>query len=444
MGNKSNGGGAGIIELRLSCNGGERNTAMSNGFKTLLVGAGAEVSAPFNLPGGNQFTFDTCYFANDALYKALDSFYQGRLPQKGMDSKSPCRYQGVFLYSPKNLEFRKLAQAIIDDETFSPAMQKRLGGDLTTEMDENGKIVRTISDEGLGLLFDMLIKRSDDDRATTALREFALEKICSDAYFGTIESYFSSLINPKRRSQSFWRLVNYYWNAFFSVAEPLIRYVYRGDRLLRDKDVYQFTLDNLNEVVRAISSRGLFSHAEVEQTYYGKLCGCFDRVLTTNYTSLADALLPSDRAMSECTHLSGTLWSFESLESLTARDIRVEPVEGNEFVFPFLMTQVPIKPIVDAGQVRDYSKAIEILDETSQLVVLGYSFCDGDAHIAAMVQDYMLKPGKKMIFLNHSGGETAESIGRKLRLDSGRLDGISVMTTDDNSLSKLKNILRDE
>ena len=176
---------------------------MSNGFKTLLVGAGAEVSAPFNLPGGNQFTFDTCYFANDALYKALDSFYQGRLSQKGMDSKSPCRYQGVFLYSPKNLEFRKLAQAIIDDETFSPAMQKRLGGDLTTEMDENGKIVRTISDEGLGLLFDMLIKRSDDDRATTALRESALEKICSDAYFGTIESYFSSLINPKRRSQSF-------------------------------------------------------------------------------------------------------------------------------------------------------------------------------------------------------------------------------------------------
>lgn len=52
---------------------------MTKGKKTLLVGAGAECAAPFRLPSGKQFTFDTCYYSNDALYEALAEFYRGRL-----------------------------------------------------------------------------------------------------------------------------------------------------------------------------------------------------------------------------------------------------------------------------------------------------------------------------------------------------------------------------
>lgn len=47
--------------------------------KTLLVGAGAECIEPFGLLAGKEFTFDTCYYQNEALYEALEEFYRGRL-----------------------------------------------------------------------------------------------------------------------------------------------------------------------------------------------------------------------------------------------------------------------------------------------------------------------------------------------------------------------------
>lgn len=45
--------------------------------KTLLVGAGAECIEPFGLLAGKEFTFDTCYYQNEALYEALEEFYRG-------------------------------------------------------------------------------------------------------------------------------------------------------------------------------------------------------------------------------------------------------------------------------------------------------------------------------------------------------------------------------
>lgn len=47
--------------------------------KTLLAGAGTECIEPFGLLTGKEFTFDTCYYQNEALYEALGEFYRGRL-----------------------------------------------------------------------------------------------------------------------------------------------------------------------------------------------------------------------------------------------------------------------------------------------------------------------------------------------------------------------------
>ena len=132
---------------------------------------------------------------------------------------------------------------------------------------------------------------------------------------------------------------------------------------------------------------------------------------------------------------------FESLESLTARDIRTEPIVQNEFVFPFLMTQAPIKPIVVANQMRSYAKAFETLDNTNILVVLGYSFCDSDYHIASLVHDYMQHRDKRLIYLSYGGKESPDDIARKLRLNPDSHYNIEVMGTDDTSINCLINIL---
>ena len=145
---------------------------------------------------------------------------------------------------------------------------------------------------GRDLLFDMLIKRDKDAGYVSALKEVALEVIPDDAYYGTIETYFSSLINPARRNKSLWRLINYYWSAFFSVAEPLIRKAFEDDRLFKQQGLYRFTLNNINTVIDAITTRNQFTLQDIQDTYYARLRGRFDNVLTTNYTGLSDFLFP--------------------------------------------------------------------------------------------------------------------------------------------------------
>lgn len=406
--------------------------------KTLLVGAGAEIDY-FGLPSGKQFVFDTCYHSNMPLYKALDSFYEQRLSGKAesRNEKAPKTYQPLFLYSAQNSEFKKLAEHIIDDSDQRTSLLQIVG---RSEAESKSGSKKPLDDKELQTLYNLLIRRNDHRDLLSNVRKDVLEHIPDDAYFGIIESYFSSLISPKRRNQSFWRLVNYYWSAFFTVAEPLIRKVYEKESLFQQLGIYQFTLSNLNDVIKAITDRNLCKQSEYEETYYGKLQGKFDNVLTTNYSGLSETLFPS-KTENTCIYLSGAFWMFESLESLTARDIRTEPIAQNEFVFPFLMTQAPIKPIIDANQMRSYAKAIEALDSTNLLVVLGYSFCDSDYHIASLVHDYMQHPNNRLIYLSYSGNDSPNDIARKLRLNPDSHYNIEVMVTDDTSISCLIDIL---
>lgn len=137
-------------------------------------------------------------------------------------------------------------------------------------------------------------------------------------------------------------------------------------------------MSNLNSVIPTITSKQLFAPELVGKTYYGEFCDCFSHVLTTNYSGLSEALFSVEVRENRCTYLSSALWSFESLDVLTTRDVRIDPIENDEFVFPYLMTQAPIKPIVGMVQIEPYHDAIAALHETDCLVVLGYSFCDSD------------------------------------------------------------------
>lgn len=413
--------------------------------KALLVGAGAEVVEPFSLLSGKQYIFDTCYYQNDALYEALEEFYQGRLYNERDNpcSNAPGTYQKLFLYSPKNAAFKKLAEYLFTEASKDLPNLKLKNYIETKTVD--GKSVRCPNDTGLEKLFKLLIGRSCNSEEFDILRENALSHIPDDAYFGTIEDLFSSLINPRRRNQSFWRLINYYWNSFFAIARPLIERAYGEDNLFKQQGIYKFVLSNLEEVVGTITRRDLYHPNEVANTYYGRFCDKFDDVLTTNYTGLSEHLFSDKKEEKRCIYLSGALWQFEELDSLTSRDVLSRSPEAilkpNEFIFPYLMTQAPIKPIIDANQIRAYAKAVEALDKSNLLVVLGYSFCENDRHIAAMVRDYITKPERQLIYLSHSQDVEADDVKRLLKIDSDFNCNIRVMGTDDDSLSELEDIL---
>ena len=401
---------------------------------TILVGAGAEHPQPFGLPSGNAFTWSTCYTENAQLYEALRIFYEDRLKKARSENELslPKTYQPLFLFGAKSDAFKALIRNIYSSSKGAAALTT-----LLQDSEKDGYDKLTNND--FSLLYDELIASNEDNTALINLKRAAQMSIPSDAYYGAIEYYFPSLLNPSRRNRSFWKLINYYWTAFFSIAKPLIERCYRADtRLLKD-GLYRFTLQNIDEVIREISNPLFFGDQELSKTYYEKFAGLFDSVLTTNYTSFSDRMLKNPEKGS--IHLSGALWEFESATTLSTRDIRKQTIHDDEFVFPYLMTQAPVKPIVDPRQIKTYATAIKELEQSRRLVILGYSLCETDAHIVSLVRDYLESDEAEVVYLSYNNGDTPESICAKTRSSLKHKDKIKVMTCDDRSLNQLKKLL---
>ena len=395
---------------------------------TLLVGAGAECSEPFNLPSGKDFVWETCYTQKDALYEALQKFYENRFAGEiGKKRYAPRTYQANFLYGNKGKPFKRLIENLSETDD---------GKRFIRSIRPHSDIENLTDDDYIALFREIIISDQDKNR-----KEQALKALPDDSYYGSIECYFSSLINPSRRHASFWRLINYYWSAFFSIATPLIQRKFADDRRLTQQGVYRYTLDNLNNVVLAISDKSLFLD-DSTPNYYKTLSNYFDNVITTNYTSFSDTALRDESTSG--VHLSGALWEFESLSKLATRDVRDEPISDEEFIFPYLMTQAPIKPIVDAQQIKNFSSAIRALNRTRVLVILGYSLCDSDTHIISLIRDYLERDGAKIIYLDYGNSKTPEAICEQLRASSEHSNKIEIKSCTEHSINELKQQLRNQ
>lgn len=389
---------------------------------TLLVGAGAECAEPYDLPIGDGFTWDTCFTKNEDLYKALGEYYEPRLPKSG--SGLPHKYQDAFLYSSSSPEFKRLVSELVPEDKGRALTKEEVetlravfGNDFPKDDSELDKVRQARLDSKLyKRAFTMIIESRVLKDQFLKVRDAPLK----EAYFGTIETHFSSLLRPARRNVSFWKLVNYYWSAWFSVSKRLIERACPETAHLVGSDYYSHVLDNLRGIVKKISMLDLYSDEECAETYYGELAGLFDHVITTNYTGLSDRLGVEGGPI----HISGTLWQFESPRSLSVRDIREDAWGEDEIVFPYLLTQAPIKPIVCWEQAAELSRMVEVLQETSDLCVLGYSFCPSDAHVASMVASWLALPGRRELhFFDHDGDRNVGQLCKLLRIDEKSYSG---------------------
>lgn len=83
---------------------------------------------------------------------------------------------------------------------------------------------------------------------------------------------------------------------------------------------------------------------------------------------------------------------------LSIYDILKKKIEPKDFVFPFLMTQAPIKPIVVPEQIEAYAKAITALERANDLVIIGYSLGTADNHINAILHRFAKTKFKRIIY----------------------------------------------
>ena len=99
--------------------------------------------------------------------------------------------------------------------------------------------------------------------------------------------------------------------------------------------------------------------------------------------------------------MAGKLIQMEDPYNLELLDLRENQDFQDRLVFPFMMTQAPVKPIVFPEQIREYSRFASALDESDILVILGYSLNESDNHINVYLRDYLKKDNKKIIYCVH-------------------------------------------
>lgn len=407
-----------------------------------LFGAGAE--AEYKLPLGEQFTLETILKKRVDMYEELKVFYANRMVSDYIQT-----YRKDFLFTKSSNAFYEMIYRALKQckEDFSKnnidkgtqGFLKFYYGSHAPEADTKKEFKENVVE----IMYDYIINNvsARPDRKHYKYKSM-FERM---TYYGTIEKDFSSVIDPNGAGLiQFWRFVNYLWSAFFSITLPLLdnsdlftnEIYYDQYKANKYQAKYQAVLQNLNDVVSFLYSDKYLNSVK-SVGYYSKLQKKFaDRIncaLTTNYTPFVKNIF------NKTAYLAGELSSFEYPHQLEVKDITKSSLNAKSFVFPFLLTQAPVKPIIEPKQIKEYSKMYSSLNNSRYLVVLGYNINSNDNHINAYIREFVKRTKTHLIFCKFvsnisivDNSEDIYDICHKLYLKHTRKN-IHILYTDGNT-----------
>jgi hypothetical protein len=389
----------------------------------LFFGAGAE--APFySMPLGAEFTQQTILTKRKHLYDNLSIFYSNRLESDYVKS-----YVSQYLFNPDSVAFREIVVRALGqivevqrenvDEHTAKLVESAGGWEAVRNELERGQKIGTKE-------FSELIQASayqsliiDESRVSSQDGYESIRPLLS--YHGSIEKDFSCISRPHVGPVRFWRLVNYFWSAYFSLVHPILS---RSPRYCEDSeylgDTYGYVLNRLVDITNYIHSdeTALATPATPwDRGYYHWLSDSgldFYCAITTNYTPFVRAL-----GVDKVAYLAGRLSQFEIPNQLRVVDLQKhgETIPEEAVVFPFLLTQAPIKPIIEPRQIEEYARAMSYLEEIDTLIILGYGLNENDDHINSLIRHFISYDGRRIIYCQHEKDRSGPI--KRLRLASG-------------------------
>lgn len=393
---------------------------------TFLFGAGAESGRDiFNLPSGSEYTHRTMRQRQEKLYHELQIFYNKIFPNDYVRE-----YRNKFLFEKDSHTFREIIYraalqynragnkesgiAVYDDFVkCALKVEKFNEGNGSSRQNEEKKEANAELKEKAKQVYDYLIK-NDDDQASkgTVTQNNDQPKTLKDylSFYGAVEKDFSSIINPNEVGLTqFWRVINYFWSAFFTILEPMCCNFEWYEKECGDKQkFYRYVLDNLKDVMSSIYEDYNYSRIdEMAGNYYKQISDSYpDSIaITTNYTPFVEHYFKGKNV-----YLAGRLSEFEFPCELTVKNITRTEYNRDSFIFPFLMTQAPVKPIIEPNQIREYATMLEAFEETDVLVIIGYSLGCADNHINAMLREYAMKPNKQIVYCYYDPEDKKTSV----------------------------------
>ncbi len=401
-----------------------------------FFGAGAE--AVFSEPLGSVYTKVTVLAKRGSLYEELEKYYK-RVGVK--------KYIKEYLFDAKSKDlFEEYKRTVIrmdaptsmkpkEEKVFVRHQNTFIDADTQRKRRHTSKLRQCKRD--FEKQFDSIVSEDyNPDNVFDKIKEPYRSAVKNFSFFGSIEKDFACIIDPYRMGgKRFWRLINFFWGAFFSILIPLLdnydgyaKYTAVKNKSKNEK--YGFVLNNLEEVLKIIEDIDpdvkTFNCNNKYLNYYSVLKGGFSNpdivikaAMTTNYTPFVRRYF-EDKAI----YLAGELGMFEEIKTMHVG--KYDECAGA--VFPFMQTQAVVKPIISKYQMEQYSKAVSVLEEKggefNYLVVIGFSFCENDSHIMGIVRDSLLDGGiTKIVYYKYceepgkfNGDEEKQKVLETLRL----------------------------
>lgn len=386
-----------------------------------LFGAGAEYN--FELPSGPYYTYESILRKKDTMHNALKEFYDGKKLEEIPEYTD--LYKKIFHLRKGSAVYYKMIDRSIERCIHEGDDVDRITEITHTPLYLSWKLYKEAPTKEKSIQDEKF--KFFKIEADNVLNQFINENGVSEPFnylmnylepTGVIERDFASIINPKvLGNDKFWRLVNYFWSAYFTIMIPLL--VYKQQKIVFDNEIfpitekasaydrYTYILKHIEDISEFIESPEFIrARSKGINNIYSTIKETFEldnvSVITLNYTSLCKGIELGDN--SNYAFLAGTLSHFEFPHKLyITNSLKNEHEKDKESLFfPYLCTQAPIKPIVGGSQIKEYAKAIKFLEGKSNeqnydenvLIIFGCSLCKEDNHLNAIIRDYVIQGGK--------------------------------------------------
>ena len=411
---------------------------------TFLFGAGAEGGGQLGMPTGEQFKFDILR-AKDVNKFAM-SFIGSEKYNFDNQMMFSCNNTSV-LYQT----IREMEETIKIEDNNEEIGRKQILEELFDKKDIeavndyldykhgmydkcDGEERINIANKFRNIYYESFYKELKDIKNTNELENNP--RLHTFLKFAGVYSYYDSLFNYLRKPNLYKRevskLIRLYYAALSSMCEALYektgkktnnKFVFNGTEHDRKK-LFACICDMQKSIIEEFDTK---SEKKKKDIYYYMVKKFSDNrkdvdinIVTTNYTMFAEEI--SGVSEDNVSYLHGKLGLFESV-----KDKRIDTLDNfnnNEDIFPYLLVQSGIKPIINYTQLKELYKGSNALIEADVVMILGYGLNTDDEHIVNVLRERLRAKDinkRRILYFIHVGESEEHS---KYDDEKGRIENI--------------------
>ena len=391
---------------------------------TFLFGAGAEGEGQIGMPSGSNFKKDVI------LAKGVVDFADIFLGKTGKKLK-----EGMLLTANSTGTLYQTVKELTRDKKAEERQKeiKRLFKEdveecTTTVLDYLGKKEGETDDVGddsydrfrkvyKAHFYDYLY--DDKNREKEIPEDSPMDIFLKNAgIYGYYDSLFNYLRYPKLYEKEVLRVMKLYYASLKSIFDSLLKaagednYSYEDLKKVGEAgNSRKCFLEKIGKLEKAVMKK-LEDEKKTENLYYtavGKLiqknkenineenAGTDNdgsiKIVTTNYTGFAKEITGIDEK--SIFHIHGGMGLFEDVNN--KRIAELSKFKEDEVIFPYLLTQSGVKPVINYSQLKTLYEGSSALMEAEELIIIGYGLNKDDEHILNVLKE-RLEIGRKIAY----------------------------------------------